>query len=690
MAGTMATITHSQGIPPGIVHFAFTLTSAGAQLYLDGLPVASDGTGYATPIDALMDGEPIMHLFTDTNEGTEDEPFRLTGELHALHIFSGAASANELNAHYEAVRWRTEVRSGDSTYDLKERTASLIIDGPPRCWFNSYDPCHAQMASTYLIEHPAPPPPPEQPPPLPPPSPSPSPCPPPRAPPGTASPPPPPPPPVTPPPTPPPLAPIVAVYEWTDPQAWRRCTLAEDPGCTYWTPLPASGEDLDIPADRHILLSSSPPTINVLEVSGILECVDEGTPIALSVTRLVIHAGGNVKCGSDDQPFQGSFTLTMTLKATTPEDHEGSKMIRVMGSLQLVAAAPAMKWTNLAAPASAGDTQLTVIGTADWAVGNEIIIASSSYSVSESERKTITTVAASTDASGAAVTVLGLSAALSQDHIVLDETHPASAAGSTAPTRLTVRAEVGVLSRRIRIIGEERDVGSLFAGGAFVYASGEMTATDPVMGQSVFRSQLDLHCGVPGNEHLPVGSCWNSVGISPSVVMKGVGMKHCGRTGMHTRHAIFNAGNLVMQGVVIEDSVHGGVSGPGQIHAAENIVTGTAHDSFVFSGSGSATHNLALDLLGNEESANYRCSKCEVAFTRNAAAGSSGYGFVFKPSLGGGFADNVAHSNLIGVGLLDLQPNLQSSFILSRVLAYRSWYAQRDRTTAPSLHVCYC
>ena len=662
LSGGWATLVHSQGIPPGIVHFAFTLTSAGAQLYLDGLPVASSTSGYTTPIDAHLDGAPYMHLFIDTNDGTEDEPFRLLGELHALHIFTGAASAAEMNAHYRSVRWRTEARSGDSTYDPITKTSSLIIDGPPRCWFDSYDPCHAQMASTTLVEHPHPPPPPLQPPPLPPPAPPPSPCSPPRGPPGLASPPPPPPPPAVPPPTAPPLAPVVAVYNWTDPQAWRRCTLAANPGCTYWTPLPVAGEDLNIPSDRHILLTGAPPAVNVLEVRGILECIDQGTPISLSVTRLVIHPGGLVKCGSDSEPFRGSFTLTMTLKATTPEDHEGSKMIRVMGTLQLVAAAPQVAWTHLAAPASSGSSALVVAGPADWAIGDKIVIAASSYSDSEAETRTIATMTASTDANGATVTVLGLTAPLSHEHIMVEETHPASAVGSTAPTQFVMRAEVGVLSRHIRIIGEERDVGSLFAGGAFVYATPSMRATAPP-----YDREPSLHCGIPENEHIPPGACQD--GGRPVVIMKGVGMKHCGRSGMRSRPAIFNFGRLVMDGVVIEDSADKGVSGRGSFQIADSIVTGTVSDSFLLSGGGSATHNLALNVLGDEESANFRCDGCAVGFLHNSAAGSSGYGFAFTRSLPS-FADNTAHSNLIGVALLGVDAQ---RLTFSRFTGYRSW-----------------
>ena len=701
-AGGLATVRSSREIPHGIVHFAFTLGPAGATLYMDGdaqydhtahpayaplgfnpvLTVFDDddvnapgawcegdgdvrsgeyccaaacghcggagctsrAVGFSCCLEEITVacGSPAQHTCMRPGDELSDEPYRLLGELHALHIFTGAAGADELEAHFQAVRWRIEARSGDSTYDVTTKTSSFIVDGPPRCYFDSYDPCHAQMVATYFYEHPAPPPPPPPPSPSPPPGLPPSPLTPPSRPPGNASPDPPPspsPPPLVPPPGIPPAAPIQAVYTWDDPKAWRRCTVADEPGCTYWTPLPAAGEDLVITSDRHVMLNGQPPAVNILEIYGTLECVDDGTELALSVVRLVIQPGGAFKCGSATAPFTSGLTLTLLLNAVTSDDHEFSKMIRVEGSLQLIGAIPQVTWTTAAATADAGDTSLSVLGHVAWVPGDEVVVASSGYLDTNSEKRTLTSVTTGIDAGGAPITTLGFSAPFSHKHLGHVSQHP-GVNGSLAPSTLTMRSEVGLLTRRIRILGEQRDVGGLFAGGAFVHAVPTKTS-------------------------------------QPSLTMQGVRMEHCGRDSSEARlrrPAVLAQAPLAatLVGNVIEDSVNGGIyASNGALRAIENIVVGTVADSFSFDGAtGSvAEHNLALNVLGNEESANFRLKFSSVTLRSNAAAGSSGYGFVFQGSLGP-FVGNIAHSALIGVAVLGLD---RSSLALSGFTAYLCW-----------------
>merc|ERR1719513_186338 len=96
-------------------------------------------------------------------------------------------------------------------------------------------------------------------------------------------------------------------------------------------------------------------------------------------------------------------------------------------------------WTKLAATAAAGDTTLELSEEVTWAAGSEIVISTSSYELHETEKRTIASV------SGTTVTLTE----------VLEFEHVSTEASISDGTKFQIRSEVGLLTRNVRIVGND-------------------------------------------------------------------------------------------------------------------------------------------------------------------------------------------------------------------------------------------
>ena len=94
-------------------------------------------------------------------------------------------------------------------------------------------------------------------------------------------------------------------------------------------------------------------------------------------------------------------------------------------------------WTSLANTATIGANTITVQDPVDWKVGEEIVIASTSFDHYEAERRTITAV------SGTTVT---LNASLIHQHFAGVENY--------GTDKVEMRAEVALLTRNIKVTGD--------------------------------------------------------------------------------------------------------------------------------------------------------------------------------------------------------------------------------------------
>lgn len=240
---------------------------------------------------------------------------------------------------------------------------------------------------------------------------------------------------------------------WSDASFWK--SSAENNFTA-----PTEGADVVIPSGQWVVLDGDTPPLNKLTVIGVLEISDStdsstssrqaraaSEPVVLDAVYISIQ-GGRLIAGSDDKPFSGQLHIKLRGNHRTPDwplpsgPNQGSKVLGVFGTLELYGQPHNVYHTKLAATAAAGTNTLTLSQPVDWQVGDEVAISTSSYDAWETEKRVI--IAVSVDSR-----VLTLDQPLTHTHI--GETH--SVSGTTLS--YTLAADVGLLTRNIKIIGEE-------------------------------------------------------------------------------------------------------------------------------------------------------------------------------------------------------------------------------------------
>ncbi|XP_039978517.1 PKHD1 like 1, tandem duplicate 1 [Xiphias gladius] len=264
------------------------------------------------------------------------------------------------------------------------------------------------------------------------------------------------------PPTPPPpatLAPLPSrrpdnFIRWSNDSFWR--SSAEN----NFT-VPTEGADVVIPSGKWVVLDSDTPPLNKLTVIGVLEIPDTMNSSSPRAARsapeysgVVVDAvyisiqGGRLIAGWDDEPFRGQLHIKLRGNHRTPDwplpngPNQGSKVLGVFGTLELYGQPHNVYHTKLAATADAGSNTLTLARPVDWQVGDEVVISTTSYNAWETEKRKITAVSADGR-------VLTLNQPLTHTHI--GETHSVSGTSLS----YTLAADVGLLTRNIKIIGQE-------------------------------------------------------------------------------------------------------------------------------------------------------------------------------------------------------------------------------------------
>ncbi|XP_034748677.1 fibrocystin-L-like [Etheostoma cragini] len=225
--------------------------------------------------------------------------------------------------------------------------------------------------------------------------------------------------------------------------------------------VPIEGADVVIPAVEWVVLDVNTPPLNKLTIFGVLEIPDymnssssrpsQAAPEYRSVVVDAVYIsiqGGRLIAGWADEPFRGQLHIKLRGNHRTPEwplpngPNQGSKVLGVFGTLELYGQPHNVYHTKLAATANAGSTTLTLSQSVDWQVGDEVVISTTSYNAWETEKRQITAVSAD----GRNLT---LNQPLTNTHI--GETHAVSGTSFS----YTLAADVGLVTRNIKIIGQE-------------------------------------------------------------------------------------------------------------------------------------------------------------------------------------------------------------------------------------------
>ena len=247
-----------------------------------------------------------------------------------------------------------------------------------------------------------------------------------------------------PPPTIPPGRPT-EFLNWSSEDDWKSLGLTK----------PVAGADgivedwISIPPGVWMVLDEVPPKLTRLYIYGVLEIGDDMDNV-LSAEIIMIQGDlAQLVAGFSDAPHTHSFDILLRGNHETPDQplpngpNLGAKALGVFGKLQLHGLDVGLTWTTLAADAAAGSKQLVLKDDVDatyWTSGAEIVIAPTGYETKEVEVREIESI------SGKTITLTK----------ALDFAHSGSSYSlSDGSASYTLAAEVGLLSRNIRIIGED-------------------------------------------------------------------------------------------------------------------------------------------------------------------------------------------------------------------------------------------
>jgi cell migration-inducing and hyaluronan-binding protein len=396
---------------------------------------------------------------------------------------------------------------------------------------------------------------------------------------------------------------------WSDPDTWPDNRV------------PATGDSVVIPAELGVLLDVSPPALHSITIHGTLAFDDQD----LDITAKWILVHGALRIGREGEPYEHRATITLTGRLDEGDiNGMGNRMLGVSstGSLD-IHGAERVNWTRLASTAAAGAQQITLDREVDWAVEDQIVIASTDFDPLHAERRTITSVDDET---------IGLDEELRWEHFGVTQ----SIEGRT----LDERAEVGLLTRNITVGSTTADTADAYGAHIIVLSGGQVRIEGlelHLVGQAKQLGRYPMHWHLAGDvdgQYFVNNSIWKT--FNRCVTVHGTD-----RARVQDNVCFDHRGH----GYFLEDGAESG-----------NVITGNL---------GVATQippNGEEILPSDRQPATFWITNPDNVISRNVAAGSRGFGFWFAlpespTGLSTGeadlprftplreFADNVAHSN---------------------------------------------
>ncbi|KAM4688908.1 fibrocystin-L [Discoglossus pictus] len=252
-----------------------------------------------------------------------------------------------------------------------------------------------------------------------------------------------------PPPTPMPVAsrrPNVFVY-WSNRSFWESSVENNKN-------VPQEGANVVIPAGTWVVADIEIPSLEKLTIYGALELQNNTDSSTNTYNKTVLNAtyisiqGGRLIGGWEDDPFRGDLHIILRGNHSTPEmplpdgPNQGSKVLGVFGQLDLHGIPRLVYKTKLANTAVAGSLSLSLVDAVDWQVGEDIIITTTSYDAWQTETRQIVDISPD-------MKTITLNSSLTFNHTA--GTYPVNGTS----VNYTLAADVGLLSRNIKIIGQD-------------------------------------------------------------------------------------------------------------------------------------------------------------------------------------------------------------------------------------------
>ncbi len=433
------------------------------------------------------------------------------------------------------------------------------------------------------------------------------------------------------------------------------------------------------------VIGSSNYNFTLLKVRGTL-VAPQNHDVNITSNYILVEDNGRFQIGQELSPYQEEATITLNGSNLNQFGAMGTKFLGAMdnGVIELHGKEK-VSWTKLRETVNAGGSTIKVKDAVDWEVGDEIIIApsgapSSATDVSFANKYDKRTINSITNGNKD----LTLNAGVTYRHTGVTKSYSGNGQTWTAD----IRAEVGLLTRNIKIQGDANTVNSshaMYKKGAHMMIMGNAEAFINGIelyrvGQSAELGRYPFHWHVRGNadgqyfKNSSVHQSYNRAltihGTDNVLVENSVFFDHIG-------HGIFfeigsEQGNKILGNLVI---------GSKKPVGTEILTTGETIDEFQ-----------------NRGPASYWITHPNNTIEGNVAAGTIGTGFWYifpHNDLGpglvnpqkapfGSFKNNVAHSTSNGFDIFDelrwdhsVEPNYGYVSTSDYEILDCTWYANR-------------
>jgi hypothetical protein len=223
------------------------------------------------------------------------------------------------------------------------------------------------------------------------------------------------------------------------------------PNYTNWT----------VPNGSTYVFGSNHYNYNELKVHGTLLAA-QNRNVNIDASFILVELSGRLQIGQELSPYTANATITLTGTDLTQHDPMGTKFLGAMGSGVIeLHGEEKVSWTKLSSTADDGDTVISVVDPVDWSAGDDIVIAptvppgvtlpAGETFWNQYEKRKISSIASNNK---------DITLTTSLDHKHIGATKNYSHRGNPNSWTLDMRAEVGLLTRNIKIQGNDASLTS--------------------------------------------------------------------------------------------------------------------------------------------------------------------------------------------------------------------------------------
>lgn len=238
------------------------------------------------------------------------------------------------------------------------------------------------------------------------------------------------------------------LYDWQDPFVWGGS-------------VPNANDMATVGALSNVVMRGS-INANRIVVNGNLLAA-QNQHLDITAKNIMIMGGSALfEIGQDLAPYPAEATITLNASPSDPDiGAMGNKFLGAMNGATIhMHGAEQKSWTQLGANAAANAGQITLKEAVSWSAGDEFVLVSSRKNWNEAEKRTI----ASVTGGG---TILNFTDPLDYPHAGVVKSYSDGSRNWTAD----LRAEVGCLSRNIKVQGDATSTADGFGGHIMVMAN---------------------------------------------------------------------------------------------------------------------------------------------------------------------------------------------------------------------------